>query len=259
MILPATYSAALLLMLACLFCWGSWANTFKLAGRWRYELFYYDYALGIALCAVAAAFILGSLNTQDLTFQDNFLIASSHKIVYAFCAGVLLNIALICFLAAVSVASMSVAFPISFGLAVVISVIWNYFPSAQANPLLLFGGAVCLLIAALLTAFAHIFYVDSQEPPQPLRPDPRLVAPTRPPALKGVILAIMAGILMGILFPVVDNVRSGENGVSPCTGPRWSLGRISRAPGNSISGALSAASCGWPGLSVTWWRSARPR
>src|SRR5579864_544711 len=111
MLLPQTYGAALSLIVLTMFCWGSWVNTHKLAGKWRFELFYYDYALGIALCAAVAAFTLGSMNSQELTFQDNFLIASLRKIVYAVGAGMLLNLALVLFMGALSVAGMGVAFP----------------------------------------------------------------------------------------------------------------------------------------------------
>ena len=47
MIIPTTYGVALLLTIFTMICWGSWANTFKLSGKWRFELFYYDYALGV--------------------------------------------------------------------------------------------------------------------------------------------------------------------------------------------------------------------
>src|SRR5437764_486765 len=33
MVLPQTYGAALLLIVVSMLCWGSWANTFKLAGK----------------------------------------------------------------------------------------------------------------------------------------------------------------------------------------------------------------------------------
>jgi glucose uptake protein len=215
-ILPATYSAALLLMFVCMFCWGSWANTYKFTTRWRYELFYYDYALGAAVCAAAVAFTLGSMNSQDLTFQDNFLIASTRKIVYGLGAGVLLNIANLLFMAALSVSGMGVAFPISLGLAMVTGVVWNYFPAMLANPLLLFGGAVCVLISVMLTSYAHASYVDSQNVSKPLRVDPRAPGATRrAPAALAVILAVVSGILLGFVFPLVDNVRAGETGVSP--------------------------------------------
>ena len=65
MILPSTYSAALLLTILSMICWGSWANTFKLTGKWRFELFYFDYAVGVLLAAVVAAFTFGSMGGEE--------------------------------------------------------------------------------------------------------------------------------------------------------------------------------------------------
>jgi glucose uptake protein len=203
-------------MFACMFCWGSWVNTYKLTTRWRYELFYYDCALGAAICAAATAFTLGSMNPQDLTFQDNFLIASVHRMVYAVGAGVLLNLANLCFLAGISVSGMAVAFPISVGLAVVVNGVWNYIPIGQANPVFVFGGALCLVVAVVLSSLAHISHSDALKSAPAARVDPRAPGATRPaPAATGLILASLSGILLGLVFPVLDNVRAGENAVSP--------------------------------------------
>jgi glucose uptake protein len=205
-------------MFACMFCWGSWANTFKLSGRWRFELYSYDFALGIVLCAAVAAFTLGSLNVQDLTFQDNFLIASTRKIGYSFIAGMLLCIANLLLLGAVSLSGMTVAFPISMSLAVISSAVWNYFPSSQANPMMLFGGIVCLAVAVVLAAFAQTSHMDAQmvAVAKPLRPDPRAPGPTQSaPTAVSVILAAVSGIMLGLVSPLLDFSRSGENGVSP--------------------------------------------
>src|ERR1041384_236734 len=93
MILPTTYLAALLLLLLSMVCWGSWANTQKLTGKWRFELFYYDYAIGVALCALIAAFTFGSMNPQELTFQDNLLIAGYRKMINGAAGGAVSNLA----------------------------------------------------------------------------------------------------------------------------------------------------------------------
>src|ERR1051325_5808456 len=125
MILPTTYLAALLLLILSMLCWGSWANTQKLAGKWRFELFYYDYSLGLALCAVVVAYTFGLLHPTELTFQDNFMIASNRKMVYGMAGGAVFNLANLLLVAAIAVSGMSVAFPIGIGLAMGIGVIWN--------------------------------------------------------------------------------------------------------------------------------------
>ena len=82
MLLPASQAAILALLVISLLCWGIWANTLKLAGKWRFELYFYDFALGFALLALVAAFTAGSFASSELTFQENFLIAGYRNIAY---------------------------------------------------------------------------------------------------------------------------------------------------------------------------------
>src|SRR6266849_5462472 len=144
MILPATYNSALLLIILSMICWGSWANTFKMAGKWRFELFYYDYALGVLLAAIVAAYTFGSMG-EDLTFSDNLIIALRRNMAYAAAAGIVFNMANMLLVAAISVAGMAVAFPIGIGLALVVGVVWNYTLNPQGNPILLGVGVVLVV------------------------------------------------------------------------------------------------------------------
>src|SRR5215472_15761344 len=150
MFIPQVYVVALLMMLLSMICWGSWANTQKLAGKWRFELFYYDYSIGVLLCAVIAAFTLGQLAPKELSFSDNFLIASKRQMAWGFGAGVVFNLANMLLVAAISVAGMAVAFPIAIGLALSIGVVWNYLLNPQGSPILLFGGVVLVLAAIIV-------------------------------------------------------------------------------------------------------------
>src|SRR5579872_1596264 len=112
MILPASQTATLALLIISLICWGSWANTLKLAGKWRFELYYYDFAIGFAVLAVVAAFTGGSLNSGELTFQDNFLITGYRSMAYVIAAGVVFNLGNMLLAAVISVAGMALAFTI---------------------------------------------------------------------------------------------------------------------------------------------------
>src|ERR1700676_2077858 len=134
MLLPSTYFAAILLLISSMFAWGSWANTQKLAGKWRFELFYYDYSFGVMLCALVAAFTFGSLSPRELTFQDNLLIAAKRQMAYAFLGGAVFNLANMLLVAAIAVSGMAVAFPIAIGLALVIGVVLNFSLNPQGNP-----------------------------------------------------------------------------------------------------------------------------
>src|SRR5215218_2828910 len=105
MILPTTYAVALLLLVFSMICWGSWANTFKLARNWRFELYYFDFSVGVLLTGVIAALTFGSWG-DDLSFMDNLLIAGRHQVAYAITAGLIFNLGNMLLLAAVSLTGM---------------------------------------------------------------------------------------------------------------------------------------------------------
>src|ERR1700748_1788069 len=117
MILPHTYLATLMVIFLSTICWGSWANTQKLTGKWRFELFYYDYSLGMFLCALIAAYTLGEMLPKELTFSDNLLIAAKKQMLWGFAAGAVFNLANMLLVGAIAVSGMAVAFPIAIGLA----------------------------------------------------------------------------------------------------------------------------------------------
>src|SRR5579864_7123774 len=202
MILPATYSSALLLIILSMICWGSWANTFKMAGKWRFELFYYDYSLGVLLAAIVAAYTFGSMGS-DLSFSDNLLIALRRNMAWAAAAGVVFNLANMLLVAAISVAGMAVAFPIGIGLALVVGVIWNYILNPQGNPILLAIGVALVVGAIIVDAWA---YSAHAKPVQAKvgKGTPRKAAATSP---KGILLSLISGLLMGSFYPLVEMAK----------------------------------------------------
>src|SRR5512142_1500675 len=145
MILPTTAFAVWILAIVSLLCLGSWANTLKLAGKWRFEYFYYDFLLGIVLCAGVAALVLGSGRAQELTFQDNLLLTGYRRIAWALGAGVVLNLGTLLLLAAMTISSMSVAFSLTLGVALVIGAVWDFTNVAQASVLVTFMGVAMLV------------------------------------------------------------------------------------------------------------------
>ncbi len=207
MILPTTYAAALLLTLLTMICWGSWANTTKVTGKWRFELFYFDYSLGVLLLAIAAAMTLGSLG-DDLTAFDNFLIASKRKMLFGFAGGMVFNLANMLLVAAISVAGLAVAFPIGIGLALVIGVVWNYFITPQGNPGLLFGGAALVVGAIVVCAQAYRAHAETKKP-----------VPGQPPRARrtgrGIVLSLISGVLMGTFYPLVEMGKTGDFALAP--------------------------------------------
>lgn len=223
MMIPATYAVTLLLTILSMVCWGSWANTMKLAGKWRFELYYFDYSFGVMIAAVIAAFTFGSIDgaPSDVTgpafsFLDNITVAGLRMIAYAICGGIIFNLANLLLVAAIAVAGLSVAFPVGIGIALSVGVILNYIIKPAGNPKLLFGGMGVILLAIVCTALAYAAHVASKPVPSAPPPPPgRHQAARKPGALKGVLLSISAGVLMGLFYPVVELSKQTDLGLGP--------------------------------------------
>ncbi len=201
-------------------CWGSWANTQKLAGKWRFELFYYDYSLGVLICALIAAFTLGQILPKELSVSDNFLIASRKQMAWGVGAGVVFNLANLLLVAAISVSGMAVAFPIAIGLALVVGVVWNHLLNPQGSAVLLFGGVALVLAAIIVDAFAYSAYTDAKAQAAlkaaALHPDPKAKKTVaKIGAGRGILLSVISGLLMGMFYPLVEMSREGDSGVAP--------------------------------------------
>ncbi len=219
MILPETYIAALLLAILALVCWGSWANAFKLAGRQRFELLYWDYALGVVVAATLAAFTFGSLgfdfggNVGGFAFLDDLMRSSKHSWGYGIAAGAVFNLGAILLVASMSLAGMSVAFPVGLGLAVLVTVLLDSIGVAHVNSVLLLSTVVLVLAAAVLDVFA---YRDAA-----LRRARQAIKTGRTKSTKvtmswkGVVLAAIGGPFVGLCFPLADRSRAPETGMGP--------------------------------------------
>jgi len=122
-------------------CWGLLVNTQKLAGKsWRFELFYWDYVLGILLFSLLLGFTLGSTGENGRGFIEDISQAESKSIFNAFLGGVIFNASNILLVAAMAIAGMAVAFPVGVGIALALGVIINYLAVPVCNPLILFTG-----------------------------------------------------------------------------------------------------------------------
>jgi glucose uptake protein len=195
MFLLHSYPLAVAFCVITMLCWGSWANTQKLAGqRWRFELFYWDYVLGVVLLTTLFAFTLGSNGSPDgRGFLADVRQAAPEWIGSAFMGGVVFNAANILLVAAIDIAGMAVAFPVGIGLALVLGVVVNY-ESAKANPLLLFAGVAFIVAAILLDAAAYR----------------RVPGQAKGVSAKGLILAVACGILMGFFYRFVARAMSSQ-------------------------------------------------
>src|SRR5258708_1120876 len=156
MFIIENYSTAILFCIITMLCWGSWANTQKLAANtWRFELFYWDYVFGILLLSLIFAFTLGSNGIGGRNFIADISQADGHNIFSAIIGGIIFNAANILLVAAIGIGGMAVAFPVGIGLALVIGVIVNYIDNPVGNKVMLFGGVALIVVAILLNANAY--------------------------------------------------------------------------------------------------------
>ena len=202
MLLPHTYEAALLLMVVSMLCWGSWANTLKLTPGYRFQLFYWDYAVGLAMGAAILGLTAGSHGPDSPSFLSDMVMSPPSSILLAACGGAVFNVANLLLVAAIDVAGLAVAFPVGIGLALVVGSVTSYLVNPKANPLLLFGGVALVVVAIILDAAAYR-----------RREDKAKAATTR-----GIVLSLVAGLLMGSFYPLVARAMSGADG-NPGPGP----------------------------------------
>jgi glucose uptake protein len=188
MYLVTSYGTAVTFCLITMLCWGSWANTQKLARReWRFQLFYWDYGIGVLLLALLAAFTLGSFGPGGRAFIPDLRQADPRWLGSAFLGGVIFNLSNILLVAAIDIAGMAVAFPVGVGLALVLGVISTYAVRPEGNGALLALGVAGIVVAIILDAVAYR----------------RLAARAGQKSAKGLVLSVLAGILMGGFYSYV--------------------------------------------------------
>jgi glucose uptake protein len=192
MFILESYSVAVFFCFVTMLCWGSWANTQKLAEKsWRFELFYWDYVIGILLMSLLFAFTLGSTGDQGRSFTNDLAQANGTSIRSALLGGAIFNLANILLIAAISIAGMSVAFPVGIGIALIWGVVDNYVKVPTANPALIFSGVALIAVGIVVNAIAY----------------QRLAVNTHKVSTKGLVISMIAGILMAQFYGfVVDGM-----------------------------------------------------
>jgi len=188
MFIPQTYSLAVILCIVTMLCWGSWGNTQKLAGKtWRFELFYWDYVIGIVLFAILLGFTLGNFGQAGRSFLPDLAQAEPGNIFKAMAGGVIFNASNILLVAAMAIAGMAVAFPVGVGIALALGVIINYIFTPKGDPLLLFAGLALIVTAIIIDAIAYKKHSASM----------------KKVSGKGIILSVCAGVLMALFYRFV--------------------------------------------------------
>ena len=189
MFIVSSYGLAVVLLFITMLCWGSWANTQKMKpATWSFQHFYWDYVIGILIFSLIMAFTLGSLGSQGRPFMSDLQQAEGSALRSAFIGGIVFNLANIMVVWAIEIAGMAVAFPVGIGLALVIGVVVNYLASPDGNPVFLFVGLALVTVAIIVDALAY-----RQIP----------TAESKDSKWKGLLLAVLGGIFMGMFYRFV--------------------------------------------------------
>jgi glucose uptake protein len=201
MITISNYALAIFFTVLAMICWGSWANTQKIAARnWRFELFYWDKITGILLMSLIAAFTVGSMGTEGRTFMNDISQANLESILYAMAGGALWNAGNLLLVAAIAVAGMSVAFPIGGGIAWLLGILVNYVVVLMDgkvpanNPVLLWSGMIIIIIAIFLSGKAYR----------------QLASEQKKPSRRGIVLSVVAGLFIAFFYGFVVKSLDGQ-------------------------------------------------
>ena len=203
MFIVQSYPLAIFFCFVTMLCWGSWGNTQKLAAKtWRYELFYWDYVIGLLLFSLLSAFTLGSFGTEGRSFLDDLMQADGRNLFSAFLGGVVFNASSILLAAAVALCGMSVAFPVGVGLALVLGVLINYFGAAKGDPLFIFLGVALIAAAIVMNGLAYRMARTGKR---------KLTA-------KGLLISVAAGTIMAFFYRFVASSMDLDSFTAPAAG-----------------------------------------
>lgn len=198
------YFLAVIFCIITMFCWGSWGNTQKMAEKnWRFELFYWDYVIGILLFSIVMGFTLGSNGEAGRSFVPDLLQANPEFLLSCVLGGVIFNASNILLTASMSLAGMAVAFPLGVGIALVLGVFVNYFNSPKGDPFILFAGVALIVIAIIFNGIAASKMEKGS-------------ANTN--KKKGIVLALVAGLLMAFFYRFVASAMDLNNFEQPTAG-----------------------------------------
>lgn len=213
MILPGSQLYNLILLVVGMLCLGTWANTFRMTSKWRFELYYFDFAIGAVLAAVIIGFTFGSLGWDGFALMDDVRIAGKRQDAMALAAGVVFNLGNMLILGALSVAGVTVAYLAGIGMMFASGLTLLYITSPSGNGAMSWGGFALVLAAAVVLGVA--FRQQAMARLIALMREGKTKSTRKSVSLKGVFLAIGGGLVAGGFFPLVNAARAGENGLGP--------------------------------------------
>ena len=201
-----SYMLAVVFCFITMMCWGSWGNTQKLAAKsWRYELFYWDYVIGMVIFALLICFTMGSFGTEGRPFVEDIAQVSLRNVGSIILGGIIFNASNILLSASTSIAGMAVAFPLGVGLSLVLGTIINYLGAPKGDPVILFLGVALIVVAIICNGIASGKVQKADEEQQKN-------------GKKGILLAVVAGILMAFFYRFVAAAMDLDNFAAPAAG-----------------------------------------
>jgi glucose uptake protein len=220
MILPGSHLSSVILLTLAFLCLGAWSSTYLAAGRkWRYELYCYDFAVGVFLASIIAALTLGSMGWDGFSFLDDVRLAGKRQDVFAFASAMIFNLGNMLLLGAISLVGISVAFPIAIGFSIVIGAIAAFFIGPAGSALNRGGGVLALIAAICVITVAYRVYARARL--IELIQSGRTKSTRQNPSSKGIVVSLVAGLFLGLFYPLMDSARQSEIGLGP-----YSLGFV---------------------------------
>jgi glucose uptake protein len=195
---PANFATALVMTAFSAVFWGSWANTYKGTKNYAFELFYWDYIVGVVLCSLVFALTLGSHGAAGEPFLVNVSAESGADIGYAMIGGFIFNIANLLLVAGIAIAGLAIAFPIAIGIAVIEGVLLSYALQPKGNGEYLAAGVALATAAIIFDALAY-----------------RRLTGAMKVTRKGIMVNVVSGLLMGAFAPFVTKSLTAGHPLTP--------------------------------------------
>ena len=199
MFTPHSLGIALFMMITSAICWGSWANTYKGVKKYRFELFYWDYAVGIFLISLILALTMGSTGNDASSFLNNVRSADTTNIVSTMVGGAIFNLANLLLVAAIDMAGLAVAFPVWHRNRARRRCGFELCPPAQGKCCAPGRGRLCALIAVVMDGKAY----------------GSLAIAGRSVSKKSIVICVVSGVLMGLWAPFVARAMTNGNTLGP--------------------------------------------
>lgn len=204
--LPGNFSTALLLMVLSTCFWGSWANTYKGARHYPFELFYWDYILGVVLCSWAVGLTLGSGGASGEPLLANLKAADPSNWLQALIGGAIFNVANLLLVAAIDIAGLAIAFPIAIGIALIEGVVLSYVLQPKGSIFYLGVGITLAIAAVLFDARAYRTLATR---------DANWTNASKAKSSTGIIVSVISGVLMGSFAPFVTRAMTHGHALTP--------------------------------------------